>query len=299
VKLVLANNQTDEFKEFYADLSANVEGGVDYAAYDSLLFTFNDGLRVHSMTTGKSLQDYDGVYVNGYLSTFELAAATALSCKALDVPFVNTELSNAPSLTKLTEYVKLAAAGVSLPRTIAGARAAILSLPVSSFADMFPAVLKRADADRGIDNYTVRSHEEIVEILEKSARRSVWLLQEFVPNDGFYVITFYDYTAKLCIFRSLEERPDKNLRKAHMYKPRGGKNASLIPLDEVPEALMTTATKAIRAMNRQVGSVDCLYSAETGVVHVLEVNYNPQMVTIDTFKDERVAAYTKFLCRKW
>jgi glutathione synthase/RimK-type ligase-like ATP-grasp enzyme len=299
VKLILANNQSEKFQQFYKDLSTHVTDGLEYAGYDSLLFTFTGGLDVYSVATKSSLKKYDGVYVNGYMSTYELAAATALACKALGVPFVNAELADAPSMTKLTEYIKLAAAGVTLPRTIAGTKTALSSLPAESFADMFPAVLKRADADRGIDNFKVQSYDELTSLLENADRRSIWLMQEFVPNDGYYVVTFYDHKPELCIYRSLEERPDGNAQKAHMYKPLGGKNASLVPVADLPPTLVEQTTKAIKAMNRQIGSVDCLYDAATDTANILEVNYNPQMVTIDTFKQERIDAYAKFLNAEW
>jgi D-alanine-D-alanine ligase-like ATP-grasp enzyme len=44
-------------------------------------------------------------------------------------------------------------------------------------------------------------------------------------------------------------------------------------------------------MNRQIGSVDCLYDPKTERVHVLEVNYNPQLVTIETFRETRIKAF--------
>jgi D-alanine-D-alanine ligase-like ATP-grasp enzyme len=44
-------------------------------------------------------------------------------------------------------------------------------------------------------------------------------------------------------------------------------------------------------MNRQIASVDCLYDEATGEVFVLEVNYNPQLVTVETFKDVRIKAF--------
>jgi D-alanine-D-alanine ligase-like ATP-grasp enzyme len=44
-------------------------------------------------------------------------------------------------------------------------------------------------------------------------------------------------------------------------------------------------------MNRQIGSVDCIYDEASDKTYVLEVNYNPQLVTIETFKEVRVQAF--------
>ncbi len=48
-------------------------------------------------------------------------------------------------------------------------------------------------------------------------------------------------------------------------------------------------------MNRQVASVDCLYDQTTQKTYVLEVNYNPQLVTIETYKDVRIQAFLEAL----
>lgn len=303
MKLVLANNTAEKFTSFYKELQDHSPGTFDYANYKSLLFFFDADasktVRVVNLTAGKHLDEYDGVYIGGYLNTYELAAAVALSCDALEIPFVDKELRNAPSLSKLTEYAKLAAAGVSIPRTIAGTKSALLQAGGHIGDEIFPAVLKRADADRGRDNFKVVRREEISELLEGHDDRSLWILQEFVANDGYYRLGFYDDKAAFCIFRSLEDRLDGNTQKAHMYRPKGGANASLVEVVDIPTKIVEESLKAVRAMNRQIAGVDCLYDRHTGKVHILEVNYNPQLATIETFQDVRVQAFLDNLTRDW
>lgn len=303
MKLILANNQGARFVDFYADLATRSSEGFAYSAYSSLLFSLYETpeqpVAAYNLATGQSLADYSGIYINGYLNTYELAVATALACQALDVPFVNHEMAAAPSLSKVTEYVKLAAAGLPIPRTLAGSKAALLKAPTNLVAPLFPAVLKRADADRGIDNFMVQTPDELPELLADHADRSLWILQEFVPNDGYYVLNFYHDELAFCIFRSLQERPDGDRHKAHMYKPKGGANAHLLPASDVPPLLLQTARQALQTMDRQIGSVDCLYSPTTNTMHILEVNYNPQLVTIETFKEERVQAFLDNIDKQW
>lgn len=303
MKLILANNQTDTFTSFYQGLQAKSAEPFDYSAYSEMLFLFDTDdeqpLKMVNLATGRQLDEYDGVYINGYLNTYELAATVAISCQALGVPFVNQELQDPPSLSKLTSYAKLAAAGVRLPKTVAGTKAALLRAGEYVGDELFPAILKRADADRGIDNFKVTSREEVAELLAEHDSRSLWILQEFIDNDGFYLVSFYGTKPVFCIFRSLEERPDGNARKAHMFKPKGGGNASLIELSEVPPQIIDECSKAISAMNRQIGSVDCLYNPRDQKTYLLEVNYNPQLVTIETFKDVRVQAFLDNLAQDW
>jgi glutathione synthase/RimK-type ligase-like ATP-grasp enzyme len=303
VKLILARNQTDRFVNFYDDLQKKSKESFDYAAYNSLLFIFNtdssEPLRVINLKNNRELADYDGVYINGYLGTYEAAAAVAICCAALGVGFLNKELQNPPSLSKLSSYAKLAAAGVAIPKTYAGSRVALHDALTTIPTDLFPAVLKRADADRGIDNFKVESQSDVAKLLSDQDNDSLWILQEYIANDGFYLVSFYDEKPAFSIYRSLEKRPDGNAQKAHMYKPQGGANASLIELHDVPENISSVAQKAITAMNRQIGSVDCLVSSDTGRAYVLEVNYNPQLVTIETFKDIRIQAFLDNLERDW
>jgi glutathione synthase/RimK-type ligase-like ATP-grasp enzyme len=299
VKLLLANNHSPKFVDFYGSLAEQSDEPFDYAAYTSLLFIFDvtaeRPVEVRNLQHQKDLAEYDGVYINGYLNTYELATSAAHACDSLGIGYANQELQNAPSLSKLSMYAKLAAGRVSLPVSIGGSKAALLQADDYAERVGFPAILKRADADRGIDNFKVGSFEEVRELLTDHADRSLWILQQFIENDGFYLVSFYDSEPAFCIYRTLEERPDKDERKAHMFKPKGGTNASLIELPDVPKPLMTTAQKAVQVMNRQIASVDCLYSQETGKVYVLEVNYNPQLVTIETFKDIRVNAFLGYL----
>jgi glutathione synthase/RimK-type ligase-like ATP-grasp enzyme len=297
MKLILANNQSERFRMFYSEIAQRSAVPFDYDAYENLLFIFDteaqSAVQVQSVGTGRSLDEYDGVYLNGYLSTYELAGTTATCCLALGVQFVNRELIDAPSLSKLSAHAKLAKAGVRTPRTVAGSKNALTKAKEKSLGLRFPAVLKRADADRGIDNFKVQSMAEVLELLRPHEPRSLWILQEFVPNDGFYLVTFYDQRPEFSIYRSLEARPDGNEQKAHMYKPKGGSNAHYLPIAEVPAAVSDMAQRAIDAMNRQIGSVDCLYEPSSDRAYVLEVNYNPQLVTIETLKDLRIEAFLK------
>ena len=301
MKLVLANNQTPKFVQFYKELQADSPTPFVYSSYNSLLFYFDTSaeqkVEVYNLAENQPLTDYDGIYINGYMYSVELATSLATCAGALGIPYVNQELSNAPSLSKLSAHAKLAKANVSTPKTFGGAKAAIVQ--AGKFMDrlQFPAILKRADADRGIDNFKVKSFEEVLELLEHYEDNSIWILQEYIDNNGYYLMSFYDSKPSFCIFRSLAVRPDLDERKAHMYKPKGGSNASLIDLHEVPKTIMTTCQAALDIMNRQIGSVDCIYVPETDKAFILEVNYNPQLVTIETFKDVRVKAFLENLAK--
>ncbi len=290
MKLVLANNQTDQFVNFHKQIQGD-EHIYDYIGYRSLLFYFEKGIsQFFNVENGSN--DYAGVYLNGYLSTPEIAVTMARVLKHNHVNYVNHELGNAPSLTKLCAYAALAAADVSIPPTFGGSAYALIhGIDQQKITIETPFILKRADADRGIDNYKIDSYERAREILSQQEERSLWVIQSFIPNDGFYLISYYDGKPKFSIFRSLEERPDGKQELAHMFKPKGGANATLQEMSELPETLVSESNTAIGALNRQIGSVDLLYSKDQNRAYVLEVNYNPQLVTIETFKEVRQQAF--------
>lgn len=299
MKLILANNQSQRFRDFYNDLKDQSTVQFDYSGYQDLLFIFDgladDPIRVLNTATNRSLDEYDGVYINGFLNTYELAAAVAICCDYLGVPYQNKELKDPPSLSKLSMYAKLAAAKVCLPKSIVGSKKVLQSDTFKGTEITFPTVLKRADADRGIDNFKVKSFDEISELIKDHEDDSIWILQDYVENSGYYLITFYNNEPSFCIYRTLEARPDGDEKKAHMYKPKGGANASLVPLEEVNPSIVEECSKAVLAMNRQIGSVDCIYDEASGRTFILEVNYNPQFVTIETLKEVRVEAFLKHL----
>ena len=303
MKLVLANNQSERFVAFYKSLQSQSREPFDYTGYSSMLFMFdNDSSRpivVKNLAQARDLTDYQGVYINNYLNTYELAATVAICCQALGVPYVDKEFEHAPSLSKLTASARLIAAGVRIPKTLAGTKAALLQAVEYYPADFFPAVLKRADADRGVDNLKLDGPAEVAACLQVHADRSLWLLQEYIANDGFYRVGFYDQQPVFCIFRTLEARADQNAQKAHMFRPKGGANASLLPLAEVPREIVDECQRAIAALNRQIGGVDCIYDPVSQRVYVLEVNYNPQLVTIETYKDVRIKAFLDDINRDW
>jgi glutathione synthase/RimK-type ligase-like ATP-grasp enzyme len=296
MKLVLANNQSETFKDFHQSIQADAPF-YDYAGYKSLLFEFNVSSGVKHLSfvnvdTSKKHSDYTGVYINGYLNTPEIAATVATVLDANGITYINRELANAPSLSKLTMYAKLVNAGVQIPHTYAGSAYALRSAQ-NQITLEFPAILKRADADRGIDNFKVKSFEEAVALLADHDELSLWILQSFIPNDGFYLVSVYNNVPAFGIYRTLEERPDGNEQKAHMFKPKGGANASLIEIADLPSSLVETSVAAANAMNRQMASVDSLYDKATNTTYVLEVNYNPQLVTIQTLKEVRQKAFLK------
>lgn len=297
-KLVLSNNQSQKFVQFHQDIQAN-EKVYEYTGYTSLLFIFQKGkvdfLTIHN---GRRASDYEAAYLTSYLNSLELASAAAIVLDANNVRYVDRQLENAVSASKLTEYARLAAAGVAIPDTNAGTAGALLEgLDKALLPLEYPLILKRADADRGLDNFKISSETRLREVLSSYEATSLWIIQTFIPNDGFYRLTFYQDTLASVVFRAAHERADGNDEKTHLNKPKGGVNASLIDESSLPPALIEVSRNGCRVMKREFAGVDALIDMTTGEPYILEVNYNPQLVTVNAFKERRSSDFLEAMKR--
>lgn len=292
MKLVLSNNQSEKFISFHKDIQQS-EKIYEYSGYNSLLFILKPGeVDFVTIFNGYRSSDYEAVYLTSYLNRPEPAAALATILDSKDIRYVDGQIGRALSRSKLTEYTRLAAAGVSIPCTLGGSAKALLASSEVIMENLtFPVILKRADADRGIDNYSVASLERLVEIISAQKLSTIWIVQEFIPNDGFYRLSFYKDILSSVIFRAQHTREDGDMEKQHLNKPAGGVNASIIEPSELTDDIIEEARKGCVVMNRQFAGVDVLVDSRTHKPYILEVNYNPQLVTVSAYKDLRVEAF--------
>lgn len=291
MKLVLSTTQSDRFREFHETLQQD-EKVYDYLGYSQLLFEFSKNtVKFTTLDNGLIVNDYEGVHLTSYGYARELATAAAITLQANDISFSDTELVTSGSFSKLTEYARLAAAGVNIPKSYAGHINALRrALDADLLSLEYPLVLKRADADRGNDNYLISSRDQLAEKLTQAQPKTLWIIQEFIENDGFYRLTYFGDTLSSVVFRSKVDRTDGNEEKSHLNKPVGGGNASLVEVVNVPQNLDDESRKACQAMNRQFAGVDVLLN-KAGEPYILEVNYNPQLVTALSFTDVRKQAF--------
>ena len=301
MKLILSDGQSLKFKNYFKQLSTEYSFEFDYSGYKDILFSFTEKnnsihTEAHLFSTGKNITDYDGVYFKSYEFRPDIAYAFACILNYYGIKYIDKEVGMAISSSKLSMYTKLALANLSIPDTYAGHTKALktgLNNGYINFNNQ-KKVLKRADADRGIDNYLVNSNKEIEAILD-SKPLSIWLLQDYIENDGYYRIMIYGQEAKVAIFRKLMPRPDKNKMKAHMYRPKGGENATLVNISDLNDDIIQISKKAAKTMNRQIAGVDVLIGKKNQKVYLMEVNYNPELVNLSAFKKEREDALVDYL----
>lgn len=292
MKLVLSNNQSPKFTEFHKQLQASQEI-YEYVGYKDLVFVIKTGeINFINLKNNKQAENYEAVYLTSYINCLEYALAAATVLDFRGIRYADSQLKHGVSMSKLTEYTKLAATKVPIPSAFAGsARALLKGLDSGVILVEYPIIVKRADSDRGIDNFKVADRNRLVQILGESSSKSPWIIQEFIPNNGFYRLSFYLDSLASVIFRSAHPREDGNEEKSHLNKPKGGANAKLIEPEDLPAELLGIARGACRVMGRDFGGVDMVIDSTTGRPYILEVNYNPQLVTVSAHKDTRSEAF--------
>ena len=295
MKLILSKGNSKKFQNFFYKLSEDYNLDADYTNYQKILFIINNNfVNASLLGIGKHISDYNFVYFKSYFDNIEVASSIAMILDSLHIQYIDKEVGRSVSLSKLSMNTKLALNKISIPSTFAGYSAAINQGIDSGIISINKKmVLKRADADRGIDNYLVESEKEVKEIINQTP--ALWILQEYILNSGFYRIVVYGGKARLGIFRSLEKRPDGNKRKAHIYKPRGGINACLLTIADIPKNIVEISENSATIMNRQVAGVDVLVSNLDNKPYILEVNNNPELVNVVTFQSERRRALADYL----
>ena len=299
-KLILCHNQSMRFNDFFVNIQQGQEL-FDYSGYSDLLFVFDQSAKHKAcfldLDTDKYSYEYGGAYITGYMAEggncYDLAFAAAFIMDHEGSSVADSELIKAPALSKISEFTKLITAGIPIPKSYGGQKIAIIRAVVTKRIKLsYPIVIKRADAERGRDNYMIFNENEIFDFFQDKDDSSIWVLQTLVPNDGFYRLNCYFGKPAYVIYRSLDDRPPEFERhKAHMYKPAGGINAKLLHMNEVPRDVLALAKRATKVVGRDFAGVDIVVNKNTHKAYVLEANYFPQIVTAESFRETRIKAF--------
>lgn len=298
--LMLSSNQSMKFNDFFADIQAGKQQLFDYSGYSDLLFVFDTRLRhpayFINLDTKKKSYEYGGVYATGYTSVdgcTSLAIAVARIMSAEGIPVADSELAGSLSLSKMPELAKLALSGVRIPKTYGGTKIAIIRALTTKKIDLeFPVVFKANNGKRGRDNWAMYSENEIYDFLQDKPDSSIWIMQKMIRCDGFYRLNTYFYHPAYGIYRTNDaEKAGKH--RIHMYKPQGGANATFLETKKIPKEVVKIAKKATKATKREFAGVDVVLEKSSRLPYVIEVNTCPQLVTVESFKEERIGAFLK------
>lgn len=300
-KRVLVTSYAPKVLEpFLSEVQESIGGDVtvDSTSFSNLLFDIN-GLKTDVYDTKNdllSLSEYDLTYIKTHWKQPELASALAQYLDYKKRPYVDREVGNYASRSKLSEMMKLTSQSIPVPRSyIGGVDTLIKNRKLIIDNLQFPLILKNVASDKGKNNYYIENEQTFVKQLELSDASDIFVAQLYVPNEGYYRLNIFGSEVAMGVYRS--SVTNDNPLKRHLNKPAGSANANLLELDKVPVDALELAVRAAFCMNRQIAGVDILQNKDTKEWYVLEVNNSPQIRT-GPFLEEKKKAFANYIERR-
>jgi glutathione synthase/RimK-type ligase-like ATP-grasp enzyme len=267
-------------KQFFAKVQKHNQLNLDYeaAGYKDLLFFLNapETKIINTADQHSDISHYAFTYFKSHTKYSEFARAVAEYLQFKGRPFVDRELTDYVSETKLTESMKLASYRLPIPPTISAATNT-LSSRYTEIADLLgvPFVLKEIASDRAKNNYLISSEAKFKQILGSAPAEHVYLAQRYIEHDALVRLYVAGNKAKLAI-ECRNKGSDKQKLRSHLHQFNGaGRTRTFIP----DKFLADTAVQAARCLDRQIAGVDMVKDKTDEKWYILEVNSAPQLRT--------------------
>ncbi len=283
-RVLLLSRVTGELNDFAEKLQAQ-DIIIDTASYDELQFWLDgENSAVNPASSGEDIRSYNKVIslVTPYWWQAYRLNALACYCRRHQVELVDDEYAYFTG--KLYQMWKYWEVGLPVPQTASGDAKFLQEILETKFGGT--GILKTNNGSKGQGVFLVKSSAEVQEIMQDKTE-TVFLLQNFIPNQGDYRVILFDYEPKMVIYRSACGKDYRN------NTALGGK-ATLIPVEQVDSRILDLAIKAAKAYKARIAGADIIQNAETGQYYVLEVNHTPQLAS-GTFVDEKAVQVRKFL----
>jgi glutathione synthase/RimK-type ligase-like ATP-grasp enzyme len=264
------------------------EKGLDasWAYLDDLIYAIdNDQVAVYDHRNKHSIDEYDIVYFRYWGAQEGHAIAAARVCKLLNVPFVDDEVLRRGSQNKITQYVNLYEAKVSIPKTLIASGDLLLETHQDYGFD-FPFIMKDKGGTRGQSNYLVKSQEEMQQVVADNPEIT-FILQEFISNNGDYRVLVVGDEVKLIIHRLAVEG-------SHLNNTSQGGSAVIVPNDTLPAEVLEGCVRASKFYGRNFSGVDIVKSDSKDAYYCFEVNRAPQ-IEHASFETEKAAILAEYL----
>ncbi len=256
------------------DTSAQARGldmHFETATYEDLLHIVSDDAKIINTKTSEDIANYDLVYHRRWRAMPDRAMACTIYLKGKKVPSIDREAYGAGSINKLNQAWRFWEAGLPHPATVyteSETRQWMLAhLETVPFG--FPMIMKGVEATRGNDNYLVRSAEELRQKFAENPN-VIFVLQEFLPNDGDYRVIVCGDTPKLIMHRVAEKGK-------HTNNTSQGGRAVLLDSDALPASVLADCVRAAQTFGRDFAGVDVVLHRQTGKHYFFEVNRSPQV----------------------
>lgn len=293
-RVLVLNSVPSRSVEAFIDSIGSLTPSVQpsFRTYDDIMLILSEsaGVKLYHAVTKKVLPRYDLIYFKTHQKKMEMASAIAEYAEATHTNFIDREVAQFRSYSKLSQYARLARFNLAIPRTIILHHSHLVASYDFIVAKLkLPFILKDVAADKGEANFLIRTEQEFHAAAKLAKETEAYFAaQEFIANDGDYRCLVLDKKLALVIKRL---RQDES---THLNNTSTGGSASLIDPPSLSPEVQATAIKSAIALGRQVAGVDLMQSTKTGKWYILEVNNSPQIAS-GAFVDEKTRVFAKFL----
>lgn len=253
----------------------------------------NGQLDVIDIITGESLSALAGMYFANWRKNPEFALAAAELMLRAGKPILSHEVLQVMPMTKLGELVLLSGKNIAVPDSIV-MRSKYWLQRLQGSGDLpfaTPFIVKAVDGSMGANNHLVNDTQQLQAILSQD-KQSLFVVQQFIPNNCDYRVIIIGGEAKLVIRRS------RSSDDTHLNNTSQGAHGQLVPLVSMPPEVLAMALTAAAAVRRpSFAGVDIIQDSTTGKYYVLEVNKTPQMET-GTNTEQKVEALVSYFTKE-
>lgn len=298
-KVLILTTNPEDYKGFFDNVRENLSLNVEFTLrdYKDLVFFMKPGkVKVIETINNKSIGNFEIVYLKSHKSNYSQAISAAQYLQFRGIKFFDKELLSHIAYDKLSSYMKLATHNMPIPYTICASKD-YLQKNIRELGEQigWPLVCKEINSNRGKKNYFMRNQAEAKKILKDADSEDLYLLQEYVPNNGWVRALVFSKAAELFIGR--HEIAHKDPRRHHLNSPFGSKNAYLITENDIDPMARDLAIRAADLTNRQVAGVDLIRNKSNNRWLILEVNNSPQFKS-GAFVEEKEKTFAKFIDRE-
>lgn len=259
---------------------------VTWAYLEDLIFNLsNEQVELYDARNQQPIEHYSKVYFRYWGMQEGHAVAAARICHLKGIPFLDSETLRMGSYNKLTQYVNLYEAKVAFPRTLI-ANSENLVKHYADYGFTFPLIMKDKGGTRGQTNYLVRDEAHMQEIIQDHPG-VIFVLQEFIPNDGDYRVLVTGTEVALVIRRKAQGD-------SHLNNTSQGGSAEIVPNDALPAQVLQDCIRASQFYGREFAGVDIVHSKQDGKYYCFEVNRAPQLESA-SFQKEKAQILAKLL----
>ena len=264
----------------------------EYATYDDLIFAINNQeCSVKISSTDTDLSDFSVIYFRRFSKDQARGMAAAMYAQNSGVTILDSEIiTRKGSITKLTQYMKLAMRGIPIPDTLCVEQSLLKKLLNSGKITLnYPCIMKIADATRGDANELVQSQADAIKFIVGHPKGEV-LIQEYIQNDGDYRVWVLGDKIGPVFYRQ------RNSSDTHKNNTSQGAALKLIENEAEILPLQHIALQSAKVLNREIAGVDVVQSSlDPSDYRIFEVNRAPQVehTPLEQLKANELSAYLR------